>query len=133
MTNTVGTKDTNPHPSVQAWSKGDIFPAVISTVEKYTTAMSFDEWKAGNTQIARSDVAPILYANYLEAFYSQPLEARRVWTAFRLLHTGFDELYATYEDALMVAKAMLAGIDDRLGTALMLRDRAMTHDGMGVI
>lgn len=35
MTNVPGGTDTVGHSSVQAWSAGDLFPAVIATVESY--------------------------------------------------------------------------------------------------
>lgn len=36
------SKDTNPHPSVQPWSRGPIFPAVIARVEHHITVWGHD-------------------------------------------------------------------------------------------
>jgi hypothetical protein len=81
--NTVGGSDTIGHSSVQAWSAGDIFPAVISIVESYEHGS-----KA-----------------YREAV---SLESRRRYTAYDLTLDGVTERFSTYEDARDVARMLLA-------------------------
>lgn len=84
----VGGTDRNPHPSVQAWSRGEFFPAVIKRVE----------WHS-NCSI------PLFRAIFPD-----------VVTAFVVLYKGREsEPYSAYDDAHQVACALASGkLDDRL-------------------
>lgn len=75
--------DANPHPAIQPWSKGELFPAVIATVEVY------------------DDLGEILNA-------SLPLAARLRYTAHDLIFPGEKtERYSHCEDAEIAARYLL--------------------------
>jgi hypothetical protein len=68
-------KDSNPHLSIQPWSRGDIFPAIIARKEVYPPGKTAEN--------------------------SEPS------TSFPLLLDGYEEEYATYNDAREVALALI--------------------------
>jgi hypothetical protein len=72
--------DANPHPSIQAWSKGDIFPAVIARIERYQD-------NKGNALSAECCAAPSV--------------------SHELTLDGRAEEYASYDDARTVALELL--------------------------
>lgn len=91
--NKPGGRDLIGHSSIQAWSAGPLFPAVIAQVENYATYEEFLRGRIG--QIPMTE----------EEFYAQPLEARFNWVAFELIYPGRKPaLYATYADAERVAR-----------------------------
>ena len=68
-----GDADHVRHPSVQHWSQGEIFPAVIAKVEYY--------------------IPPERYSEDVD------LEYRRVTSYYELILDGVIDTYATYADA----------------------------------
>lgn len=89
----VGAPDRTPHPSVQAWSRGEFFPAVIKRVEVVEPSFTH-------------------YSNALGVFIIP--ETR--YTAFVVLYRGREsEPYSHYDDAHAVACKLATGsLDDRL-------------------
>ena len=81
--NVPGGRDTIGHSSVQGWSAGDYFPAVISIVESY-----FDCGTTANDKL--------------------PLSARLRWRAFEVLLDGRSERYASHGDAEAAARFAVA-------------------------
>ena len=100
--------DTLNHSSVQPWSAGDIFPAVIARIEKYRPA-------AHHEQVCNGAM--------------DSLDARLEWTAWELTLDGHSETYATYEDAQAVAKHLLASAPARR----LWGGRVRVVDAMGVL
>lgn len=84
----VGAPDRNPHPAVQAWSRGEFFPAVIKRVERHTTG------SVGRFHMTFPDTV----------------------VSFVVLYKGREsEPYSAYDDAHAVACALATGsLDDRL-------------------
>ena len=87
--NRPGMRDTIAHSSVQAWSAGKLFPAVIAVIERYS---KFDR------------VAGLLGDIYRERSV-QALES----TSYELTIGAFREEYATREDAEQVAAHVCQG------------------------
>jgi len=93
--------DSNPGASVgvQSWSRGDIFPAIISRVETYSAPMDIGHWQA-ISPVPGHDQARRMYRQYREVFFGQDIEDRRVSTKFVLSQPGKPDAYfATYDAA----------------------------------
>ena len=86
------------HSSIQQWSKGPLFPAVIAVVESYTEALTHAEW-------TDTDNDGMGYAEYVEGFYAQDLDNRLRYRAWKLIYPGHEpEMYSSCEDAEMAAE-----------------------------
>jgi len=86
----VGGTDRNPHPSVQAWSRGEFFPAVIKRVET---------------------------RRYFPTYVGTKVREYHVDTpSFVVLYKGREsEPYSAYDDAHAVACELASGrLDSRL-------------------
>lgn len=79
-----GRRDARPHSSVQAWSRGPLFPAVIARVERY-------------------DHRPMERGESMEHL-ARPLAERLHSVSYELTIGAFREEYATREDAETVAR-----------------------------
>ena len=100
-------KDRNPHPSVQPWSRGPIFPAVIAQVETYA------DWGAAMNQ-------------------RTALENRRLATMHELRYPGREPVqYYSYADAEMAARWLNVGVTDPAGVPVV--DEHAQYDSMGVL
>ncbi len=110
-----GRPDTVGHSSVQAWSAGALFPAVIAVIERYAEFPTYTAWldavdsrdyamprrRAPLTRYPRGS-----YTHYQEeraAFYSASAD-RLQCTSYELTIGAFREEYATREDAELVAR-----------------------------
>lgn len=102
--------NSNPAVSVgvQSWSRGAIFPAVITVREVYETPIPFDEFLGGAIFHATPvEFAQRLYQRYLTTFYSQPLERRLIARFFVLRYPGQDDItFQLYETAARVAQRL---------------------------
>jgi hypothetical protein len=90
---------------VQAWSQGDLYPAVIYQREVYAEFPRFADWYA---------TAPLSHSAFeryqiaRELFYAETaLEERYRYTSHVLALDGIEEEYATHADAEEVARALL--------------------------
>lgn len=99
--NQPGGLDRVGHSSVQAWSAGPIFPAVIAVVEVYDEPTPEEDLRGlGRTYP---------YADYVADFYAQPLDARLRYRAFELTMPGRDVMtYGSRDDAESAALGLLA-------------------------
>lgn len=93
----VSTPDRKPHPSVQAWSRGPIFPAVIARVETYEHQL-----------VGTFQVVPVC-----------------IYTEYELIYPGQKpQRYLTREDAEQQARGLnlateLRAAQDRRDDALL--------------
>lgn len=102
------------HSSIQPWSAGPLFPAVIATVDNYR---AFAEYVASGTPV---DDQPEAEARY----YAQPLQARLRHVSFELIYPGEKPArYATYEGAERVAVFFNDRAAGRRAAALVVQDR----------
>lgn len=92
---------------VQEWSKGDIYPAVISRTETYLEFPSFDAWYA-DLRLGREVLSGRHYERERDAFYAQPLSERFDYAAYTLHLDGVSEVYACYDDAYAAARGIMA-------------------------
>ena len=104
----VSTPDVKPHDSVQAWSRGPIFPAVIAVVETYAEPMGFERWLHCNEQLSRTCTAALLYAAYTRVFMPRPLADRLVKTEYRLSYKDFSDVYSSRQEAETAAQLLIA-------------------------
>jgi hypothetical protein len=119
----VAVDDSNPAVSVgvQTWSRGELFPAVISRVETYDEPLSYDAWLAINSQLAHHRLAPSMHRNYLANFYERTLAERLVGVSYRLEFPGNAPWhFATYDGAAGQARYLLA--DAAMHEAAQLAD-----------
>ena len=122
----VKANDSNPAASVgvQSWSRGDIFPAVISVVEEYDAPCSYEQWRAINVQVANFSYAPALYGHYLVAFYARPLDERIIARQYVLSLAGWnDAAYASYDEARTEAVERLNYVEDLSPAEVEAADR----------
>jgi len=114
--NLPGGRDTHGHASVQAWSYGDLFPAVIAQVEVYDEPRSMVSW-AYDPQAHRFHGS---YGDYYEAFFARSLAQRLQATYHDLIYPGQPTLrFACYSDAAMVARCRNAGLNDPVGVPVI--------------
>lgn len=93
--------DKTPHPSVQTWSRGPIFPAVIKRVEEYD-AYPF-EIKPGSF----NSIPGCSAFEERRDFYGRPLDERLVSTHWELIYPGREpEAFATHEAAETFARLL---------------------------
>lgn len=98
----VAADDRNPAASVgvQSWSRGDIFPAIISVIEEYDAPASYEQWLAANSQLAHHRLAESLYRNYLANFFERSLSERIIARQYVLSLAGWnDAAFASYDEA----------------------------------
>ena len=88
--NVPGGTDTIGHSSVQAWSAGDLFPAVVVKVERY-----WDDWQEMADRRAECINAYVPMCERLESAH------------YELILDGVSEAYATYADAAAAARFLL--------------------------
>lgn len=98
----VKADDSNPAASVgvQSWSRGAIFPAVISVVEEYDSPMPLGDFIAHNHQIANHRLIHSFYRNYLANFFERSLDERIISRQYVLSLAGWlDAAFASYDEA----------------------------------
>jgi hypothetical protein len=88
--------DTLGHSSVQPWSAGEFFPAVLGRVERYRSTMTKDEQRAMRAAIG--------YADEQCWLAGASLESRLECVTHTVTYGSRTEEYATREDAEVVAK-----------------------------
>ena len=89
---TTSGQDNLMHSSIQPWSAGPLFPAVIAVVEQYERYAESPQHRF-NSQCR-------------EAFYEKPAIHRRIQISVELIYPGFKtERFATWDDAVAVAQA----------------------------
>lgn len=112
----VAADDSNPAASVgvQSWSRGAIFPAVISVVEEYDSPMLFGDFIAHNHAIANHSAIRVFYQSYLDIFFARSLSERIISRQYVLSLAGWlDAAFATYDEAHDEALARLAYVDEQ--------------------
>jgi hypothetical protein len=92
-------RDTIGHSSVQPWSAGPLFPAVIARIERYGAPSKDAQWAMR---------AAIGYADEERLMAALPLAERLECTSWELNLDGVAEEYASYEDAEHAARLLLA-------------------------
>ena len=108
--------DSNPAASVgvQSWSRGDIFPAIISVVEEYAAPMSLEGWQAAVSQLAQHEQKHRFYRAYLGAFFDRSLDERIISRQYVLSLAGWNDApFASYDEAHAEALARLAYVDEQ--------------------
>jgi len=124
----VAADDSNPAASVgvQSWSRGVIFPAIISVVEEYAAPMSYDRWLAANSQLAHHDAHIIraVYNHYVELFMSQSLDERIISRQYVLSLAGWNDApFASYDEAHAEALVRLAYVAEEESEAAYWNSR----------
>ena len=118
--------DSNPAASVgvQTWSRGDIFPAVISVIEEHDVPMSFEQWIAMHTQLAHHRLADSLYRNYLANFYERSLDERIISRRYVLSLAGWNNAaFSTYDAARHEAFARINYVENLSPARIEAADR----------
>ena len=114
------SRDTIGHSSIQPWSAGPLFPAVIARVERYPAARTYRVLLTHAIQAPIVRVKAVSEAAALAwiAPNGQParvldVEPGEPSTSWALTLDSRTEEYATREDAEKVARALLADPDVR--------------------
>lgn len=104
----VGGIDANPHPSVQVWSRGELFPAVIVVAESYNDWFSYASW-SGIQNRNGNDASKEAWMKAGEEFYQVPLALRLRYRSWTVILDGEEvEGYASRDEAEQGARGMLA-------------------------
>jgi len=97
------------YSGVQAWSRGELFPAVIYREEVYARPATFEEWQEVNSPLSRCEYGRALYAAYLRNFYGLPLNLRRQTVHWRVALGGYSSpAFDDYDAAERFARWVLA-------------------------
>ena len=110
----IAADDSNPAASVgvQSWSRGDIFPAVISVVEEYDAPIGWSQWRELNSQLAHHECIVRFYDNYLANFYERSLSERIISRQYVLSLAGWnDAALASYDAARAEAIERINHVD----------------------
>lgn len=111
----IKANDSNPAASVgvQSWSRGAIFPAIISVVEEYDSPMPYGDWLSCNRCLANAEYASLIYDGYLSVFFGRSLNERLISRVYVLDYPGFNRLsFASYDEAHAWAVEEMARPED---------------------